>query len=239
LRRPQVAERDRIAGEPAAARTTEAEAKMMRIRNSRFVRQLRRFAACRDGASALEFALVLPPLCLLLIGMFEVGALMFTQSTMEGGLREAARFGLTGRLVSDPEGRKDQILALIDKHTLNFVDMDTAVVTISPHDSFGDADDEAGPEPWVDTNSNGTRDTVPLEDYTDLNGNGQWDETRDDPGQAGEVVEYLVEYDYAPMTGFMSGMLGGDDGVIRLGASIVLRNEPWVKVSEDAEDETS
>ena len=208
---------------------------MKRIRDRWLCRQLRRFAGCREGASALEFALVLPPLCLLLIGMFEVGALMFTQSTMEGGLREAARFGLTGRLVSDPEGRKDQILALIGKHTLNFVDMDTAVVTISPHGSFGDAGDEAGPEPWVDANDNDTYDAG--EDYTDLNGNSTWDATRDDPGQAGEVVEYLVEYDYAPMTGFMSGMLGGEDGVVRLGASIVLRNEPWVKVSE--EDETS
>jgi TadE-like protein len=211
---------------------------MTRIRNSWFVLQLRRFAACRDGAGALEFALVLPPLCLLLVGMFEVGALMFTQSTMEGGLREAARFGMTGQLVSDPEGRKEQILALIDQHTLGFVDMETAVVTISAHGSFGDAGDEAGPEPWVDANDNGTWDVG--EDYTNLNGGEPpvWDAVRTDAGQAAEVVEYLVEYDYAPMTGFMSGMLGGEDGVVRLGASIVLRNEPWVKVSE-GEEETS
>jgi Flp pilus assembly protein TadG len=203
----------------------------MRIRNSRLYRQLRRFAGCREGASALEFALVLPPLCFLLVGMFEVGALMFTQSTMEGGLREAARFGMTGQLLSDPEARKEQILALIDEHTLNFVDMDTATITVSPHGSFGDSGDEAGPEPWTDANSNDTHDAG--EDYTDLNGNAQWDETRDDPGQASEVVEYLVEYDYAPMTGFMSEVLGGEDGTVHLKASIVLRNEPWVSVSGD------
>lgn len=201
----------------------------MRIRDSRLCRQLRRFAGCREGASALEFALVLPPLCFLLIGMFEVGALMFTQATMEGGLREAARFGMTGQLVDDPEGRKEQILALIDEHTLNFVDMDTATVTISPHGAFGDTGDDAGPEPYTDANDNGTWDTG--EDYTDLNGNLQWDEVRDDAGQAAEIVEYLVEYDYAPMTGFMSEVLGGEDGTVHLGASIVLRNEPWVKVS--------
>jgi hypothetical protein len=140
---------------------------------------------------------------------------------------------MTGRLVDDPEGRKEQILALIDEHTLNFVDMDTATITVSPHGSFGDAE-EAGPEPWTDANDNGTYDAG--EDYTDLNGNAQWDETRDDPGQASEVVEYLIEYDYAPMTGFMSEVLGGEDGTVHLSASIVLRNEPWVKVSGDAEE---
>jgi hypothetical protein len=204
---------------------------MTRIRDIWLCRQLRRFGRCREGASALEFALVLPPLCLLLVGMFEVGALMFTQSTMEGGLREAARFGMTGRLVADPEGRKEQILALIDEHTLNFVDMETATVTVSPHGSFGDSGDEAGPEPYTDADDSGSYDEG--EDYTDLNGNSEWDATRDDPGQAGEVVEYMVEYDYAPMTGFMSEILGGEDGVVHLTASIVLRNEPWVDVSDD------
>jgi hypothetical protein len=206
----------------------------MRTRNSWFGRQVRRLVECREGGSALEFALVLPPFCLLLVGMFEVAALMFTQSTMEGGLREAARFGMTGQLVDDPEERKEQILALIDDHTLNFVDMDEAIVTVSPHGSFGEAGDDAGPEPYTDANDNGAHD--PTEDYTDLNGNAQWDEKRDDAGQAAEIVEYLVEYDYAPMTGFMSNVLGGEDGTVHLKASIVLRNEPWVKVSDTGEE---
>jgi Flp pilus assembly pilin Flp len=201
----------------------------MRIGDIWLCRQLRRFAKDREGASALEFALVLPPLCFLLIGMFEVAALMFTQSTMEGGLREAARFGMTGQLVDDPEARKEQILALIDKHTLGFVDMETATVTVAPHGSFSESE-ETGPEPYTDANDNGEHDSG--EDYTDLNGNGLWDEVRDDPGQESEVVEYMVEYDYSPMTGFMSNVLGGEDGMVHLSASIVLRNEPWVKVSD-------
>jgi hypothetical protein len=206
----------------------------MRIRDSWFGRQLHRFARCRDGAAALEFALVLPPLCLILVGMFEVGALMYTQAAMEGGLREAARYGMTGRLVDDPEGRKEQILGLIDEHTLNFVDMDTAIITISPHGTFGDAGDDAGPEPWTDADDSGAWESG--EDYTDLNGNGQWDDKRDDAGQAAEVVEYLIEYDYGTMTGFMSEIMGGADGKIHLTASIVLRNEPWVKVDDEDED---
>src|SRR5215813_5157034 len=103
------------------ARTTEV--RLMRIRHGWLSRQLRRFARNNDGAAALEFALVLPPLCLILVGMFEMSMLMFAQASMEGALREAARFGMTGS-VADPADREEQILAIIDKDTLNLFDMD-------------------------------------------------------------------------------------------------------------------
>src|SRR5882672_11644047 len=94
--------------------------RLMRIRDGWFGRQLGRFARNDKGAAALEFALVLPPLCLILVGMFEMSMLMFTQASMEGALREAARFGMTGS-VSDPALRQTQILAIINKDTYNML----------------------------------------------------------------------------------------------------------------------
>jgi Flp pilus assembly protein TadG len=194
----------------------------MRIRDGWLGRQLRRFARNDDGAAALEFALMLPPLCLILVGMFEVSMLMFTQATVEGALREAARFGMTGS-VSDPARRQTQILAIIDKDTRNLLDMKDATISFQIYDSFNSVDD---PEPYIDSNGNGKRD--PGESYTDVNGNAKWDA---DQGKAGlgataQIVQYTVEYDWHVITPFMAPIFG-NDGKVHLKASIVLRNEPW------------
>src|SRR3546814_7528090 len=47
-------------------------------------------------ATALEFAFALPVVLLLIVGMFEVAVIMFVNVSVEGALREAARFGITG-----------------------------------------------------------------------------------------------------------------------------------------------
>jgi Flp pilus assembly pilin Flp len=208
----------------------------MRIRDGWFARQLRRFARSNDGAAALEFALVLPPLCLILVGMFEVSMLMFTQASMEGALREAARFGMTGS-VADPADRQDQILALIDKNTFNMLDDPTISFLIYP--SFGDVGE---PEPYTENSvpPNETYDAG-IDGFTpsqDVNGNGVWD---GDQGEAGlgaseQIVQYTVEYDWEVMTPFMAPVFG-DDGKVHLKASIVLRNEPW-DPSTEAESES-
>jgi Flp pilus assembly protein TadG len=45
-----------------------------------------------DGASAVEFALVLPLLTLLLFGLFEAGRAFYTYSVASASVRDAARF---------------------------------------------------------------------------------------------------------------------------------------------------
>lgn len=192
----------------------------MRIRDGWFGRQLRRFARDNDGAAALEFALVLPPLCLILVGMFEMSMLMFTQASMEGALREAARFGMTGS-VSDPAQRQTQILAIIKKDTFNMLQNPT--ISFEIYNSFNSVGD---PEPYVDSNGNGKRDSG--ESYTDVNGNAQWDA---DQGKAGigasaQIVQYTVQYDWHVITPFMAPVFG-NNGKVHLKASVVLRNEPW------------
>ncbi len=192
----------------------------MRIRDGWFARQLRRLARSNDGAAALEFALVLPPLCLILVGMFEMSMLMFTQASMEGALREAARFGMTGS-VPDPATRQTQILAIINKDTFNMLTNPTISYLI--YNSFNNV---GTPEPWIDTNGNGKRDSG--ESYTDVNSNAQWDA---DQGKAGvgasaQIVQYTVQYDWQVITPFMAPIFG-NNGKVHLKASVVLRNEPW------------
>lgn len=196
----------------------------MRAQQTRFRKAFRRLWQDRSGAAILEFAMVLPPLCLILLGMFEVAMLMFAQAAMEGGLREAARYGVTGQLADKPADRITQILALVDKHTYGLFDMEDAKVTYQVYDSFHDVNNQ---EPFTDSNSNGTRDTG--EAFTDLDGDSCWDsgEGTDGAGSAAEIVSYRVEYDYPLITPLIANIMGDAEGKVHLTASIVMRNEPW------------
>jgi Flp pilus assembly protein TadG len=182
----------------------------------------RAFLRCSRGASLVEFALVFPILIVLVIGLLEVGMMMFIQSAMEGGLREATRWGITGQTVTG-ETREESIRRILEENTLGMVDFSGAAITMRTYDSFSDV---GQPEPWTDSNDNGQYDVG--EPYTDLNGNTQWDEDRgvEGVGNASEIVSYTVEYHWVPLTGLISSFIGDGDG-IPMRASTVVRNEPF------------
>jgi Flp pilus assembly protein TadG len=48
-------------------------------------------AACRRGATALEFALIAPPLLMLLVGTLDVGRLLWTRAALQDAVARAAR----------------------------------------------------------------------------------------------------------------------------------------------------
>lgn len=183
---------------------------------------LRRFAASHDGATALEFAFAFPVLLTLVIGMIEVAMIMFVSVSVEGGLREAARYGITGQ---EPAAgtREEQILAIIERHTYGFVTVAAENVTFKSYDSF---DDVGQPEPWTDANLDGEYTEGEL--FEDLNCNLQWDADRGTAGvgNAEDVVLYTVDYDWGLMTPIVSHLVG-DEGLLRMSASIVVRNEPY------------
>ena len=57
---------------------------------------IRRLLGDRRGSAVLQLAFALPVLATLVFGIFEVSGVLFATGLMEGGLREAARFGVTG-----------------------------------------------------------------------------------------------------------------------------------------------
>src|SRR3546814_4119028 len=67
---------------------------------------------------------------LLIVGMFEVAVIMFVNVSVEGALREAARFGITGEA---PAGvtREQAIVDTVERYTFGFVDMDEAEISRS------------------------------------------------------------------------------------------------------------
>lgn len=96
---------------------------------------IRRFRDDKDGLAIVEFALILPVFLLLLFGTIEIAMVMFTLTLAEGGLREAARFGVTGQEV-DPAARQDKILEIIADHTHGLIDVSDANVSVTVYPDF-------------------------------------------------------------------------------------------------------
>lgn len=66
---------------------------------------LRRARACRRGAAATEFALVLPVLMALLFGTFEYGLAFFSYNAMQNAARDVGRqVAINTMLVNNAEG---------------------------------------------------------------------------------------------------------------------------------------
>lgn len=192
-------------------------------------RRLVGFAKESDGASAVEFALVFPLAFFLIAACFELGMLMFNQAAIEGAVREAARYGMTGQ--GTEAQRTAAILAIVDKHTYGLVDPADISITTEVYNAFGDVDD---PEPYVDANGNGTRDSG--ETYTDLNGNAQYDTDRGKAsvGAASQIVQYTIGYDWTMMIlPFITNMPFFPEGkmvdrsVVHFQAKMTIRNEPF------------
>jgi Flp pilus assembly protein TadG len=187
-----------------------------------FMQRLRHSAECRRGTAVMEFALIAPVAVLSIIGLLELSMIMFVQSLMEGGLREASRFGITGYI---PPGmtREERILEIVASNTIGLVDMETVEVITKVYPSFSDVNQ---PEPFTDQNANGSYDAG--EPFTDSNGNGQWDSDMGTAGIGGpgDIVRYTLTYDWPLLTPVLSSIIG-TGGKIKLSATAAVRNEPF------------
>lgn len=183
----------------------------------------RLFGISRDGAAGIEFAFAAPVVIYAAVGLIELGTMMFTNTLMEGGLRDAARFGITGYAPAGTS-REDRIREIIQENTIGLVDMNTASITQQIYPSFGDI---GKPEPYEDDSpANGQYDSG--EDFQDINGNGIWDADMGAAGIGGPgaVVLYTVEVDWPALTPLFEPIFKGV-GKIRMRASVAVRNEPF------------
>ena len=183
---------------------------------------LDRFAECRRGVAAIEFALALPALLLLVAGVIEVAMVLFAITLAEGGLREGSRYGLTGQ-TPDEGTREQQILQIVEDHTHGLVDTSESNLVIVTYPGFDDVDPG---EPFTDVDANGSYDVG--EPYEDLNSNGERDSGNGSvgAGAAGAVVVYTLEFDWEFLTPVFE-IFGGPEGKLALSASIAVRNEPF------------
>lgn len=55
---------------------------------------LRRFRSNKDGAAAIEFAMILPVFLVMLFGTMEIGNILFAKSTLQQGIETAGRYAM-------------------------------------------------------------------------------------------------------------------------------------------------
>ena len=184
--------------------------------------KLRRLLSRRDGVAAIEFAFAFPIVLMGVVGLIELFMILFVSALMEGGLRDAARYNIT-RQISDPVISQQAIVNIVNDRLLGLLTVSLSDINMRVYETF----DQIGePEELTnDVNGNGQYD--PGDSYTDTNGNGQWDSdmAKSGTGVAGEVVVFDLLVDWPLLTPLMAPLIG-TDGVFKLSASIVSRNEP-------------
>ena len=172
----------------------------------------------RRGATVVEFAIVLPVMLVLMMGMCELGYQAYVQSVLTGAVQKAGR----------DSGIQGATPASIDARVLNQVQAvarTAAYVNGYPARRSYTSFSAVAPEPFVDTNGNGTRQAG--ECYTDINGNGQWDADAGRSGQGGanDVTVYTASVTYTRL--FPVVRLLGWPGTATLSATTTLMNQPY------------
>ena len=182
---------------------------------------LRRFRGDERGSTLIEFAMITMALVMLLGGIVEFSMIMLAKNSMEAATNISSRLGKTG-FTDDGLSREDTILAEVERRTGAIIDPELLEISSKAYDQF----DQIGkPEPWNDANEDGFPDPG---EYTDINGNGQYDEDMGVAGVGGsdDVVVYTVSYPWRVFTPLV-GQFFGSDSTVNLTASSVVKNEPF------------
>ncbi len=99
---------------------------------------LSRLRRDEGGAGLVEFALVLPALMLVTIGLIDMGRMMWYRTTLEHIVREGTRYAAV-RGASNPfPATENAIIAYVRERTIGITDQDLAInVAWSPNNASG------------------------------------------------------------------------------------------------------
>ena len=109
----------------------------------------RRPSSLHRGATAIEFAIILPLLLLFIGGGIETAIILFIGSSIESAVMEASRYGITGSEAG--VSRADKVLEIVADKTYGLLDMDKVRMETLVYTSFADI---GQPEPFTDQNGN-------------------------------------------------------------------------------------
>lgn len=190
---------------------------------------LRQIARCRAGAAAIEFAAVALPFFLLLYAIIEYGLILYTQVVIESSTQQVGRAASLGKGVIINPGicsREEYVRQQVQRRTAGLINSGQVTVTAAPVVQGG-----------VPTSSNadicmGNPPTIggpcPGGIYEDVNHNGRYDGAVAGValGNPGQLIEVRVSYPWKVQIPYF-GKFFGDNGVLLISSSTVLRNEPF------------
>ncbi|WP_109261152.1 TadE/TadG family type IV pilus assembly protein [Hyphobacterium indicum] len=164
------------------------------------------FRKNRDGATAVEFALIAGPFFFFLMALIEVAAVFFAGTVIENAVLESARLIRTGQLQGGGGGAASFRTEVCDRIEV-IADCDQMVFEVAVFQDF----DDVNPTPPI------------AEDGTLNGGNMGFD-----PGRAGDIVLVRVYYSYPLILPDMFGSVGNlPDNRRLIQSSTVFRNEPF------------
>lgn len=175
-------------------------------------------ASDQRAVTVVEFAIIIPVVCLLLAGGFELGYRAYFTAIVESALLEAARTATVGNKTSDDIDKiiKDRVETLST----------AAAVKDIKKENFYNFTNVGKPEKITfDKNGNSIYD--PADDcYEDANNNNVYDYNLNTGlGTADDIVRYTVNVEYSnimPVAGLLGW--GSKQNIV---ASTVLRNQPY------------
>jgi len=183
------------------------------------------FGIRRDdrGVTIIEFALLAPVMCLLLLGLLDLGQRMYMTAVVQGTLFRAARKASVG------DQTTAQVDAFVTSQLTAFSRNATITITKKSYSEFtGVATIEkiTSDTAPVGTYNAGTDAAHPADCFEDTNGDGKRDEIgKSGLGQSDEIVYYEVKVDFprvVPLGGFL-----GWSNTETVKANTVLRNQPY------------
>ncbi|MCH7628694.1 MAG: pilus assembly protein [Proteobacteria bacterium] len=182
------------------------------------MRALHTLWRAREGATAAEFALVLPVLVSVLMGMFDMGYNMWATTILQGAVQQAAR----ASTLESASGQTATIDAKVTARVQQLVPSATLAFKRKAYTNFSNV---STPEDYTDTNANGACDNG--EAFEDANGNGVWDADRGVTGLGGarDAVLYSATMSYP--RAFPMAALVGLSSTVSTTATTVLRNQPF------------
>lgn len=184
----------------------------------------------RRGVTVVEFALIAPVMCLMMMGLGDLLFNMYAKELLEGSIQKAARDSAiqggaqqAGEIDADV---MEMMGAIMPRPTPNCAPTPPSGTFCSTRQSY-EVFSAAGPEPFNDDNNDGQRNTT--ECYQDLNRNGSWDVSPGpgSPGQGGanDVTLYTIKITYARI--FPVPQLFGWSDNNAVSAQALLKNQPY------------
>lgn len=168
----------------------------------------------QQGASAVEFALLMGPLLLIIMGSIEFGYRFYAQAIVTGTLRTAARMASTGQKTGD------EIDAYVTSRLKAFRADGSVRIDKKSYANFSGV---GTPEP-VTTGS------VELGSYcySDVNKNGRWDMDSGTPGlgQPEDVIYYQASLSYKRLLPSVFTMMTTGP-VVTVKGNTIVSNEPF------------
>lgn len=170
-----------------------------------------------SGVTIVEFAMILPALCVVLLGIFEIGWRQYVSSIVQGTLHEAARMATVG-------GKSTTDIDNYVKGRLrSFSHAATVTTSTRSYDEFS----AVGTPELITSDTAPTGQFNPGDCYEDFNNNNSYDLDRGRSGLGGadDIVRYEVTISYPRMFPIAAFLGWGNTESVT--SNTVLRNQPY------------